>query len=172
LSDLFSSLLIRDANLGDLPTIVEFNRRLALETEAKVLDLSVLAAGVSCALTDPQRLRYWVAELGSPANLVGQAAITREWSDWRNGWLWWLQSVYIALPYRGQGVFRAIYDHIRQDARSNSDVIGLRLYVEDANQQAQSTYHALGMKPGGYSVYEELWTERFQDRSGAIARES
>ena len=92
--------------------------------------------------------------------MVGQAAITREWSDWRNGWVWWLQSVYVAQPDRGRGVFRALFQHIQQQALANPDVIGLRLYVEDANQAAMQTYQSLGMKPGGYSVFELLWLER------------
>jgi GNAT superfamily N-acetyltransferase len=171
LSDPSSTVLIRDAALADRPAIVEFNRCLALETEGKVLDPAVLGLGVDSALANPDRLRYWVAEIGGPSNLVGQAAITREWTDWRNGWLWWLQSVYVAKPFRGRGVFRTIYHHIRQQARSHSDVIGLRLYVEDSNQQAHSTYRALGMTPGGYSVYEELWVERFQGREDVIAGE-
>jgi GNAT superfamily N-acetyltransferase len=154
--------LIRDASPVDAPVIVEFNRRLALETEGKVLDLAVLASGVASALSGPERLRYWVAEIGGQSNLVGQAAITYEWSDWRNGWLWWLQSVYVAQPYRSKGVFRAIYHHIRQEALARADVLGLRLYVEDSNQQARSTYESLGMKPGGYSVYEEIWLDRFR----------
>jgi GNAT superfamily N-acetyltransferase len=161
LSDPFSKLLIRDAVLADRPSIVEFNRCLALETERKVLDEAILFSGVSRALADPERLRYWVAELGNPADVVGQAAITREWSDWRDGWLWWFQSVYVAQAFRGCGVFRALYRHIEQEARRNPDVIGLRLYVEDSNQPAQRTYQALGMKPGGYSVFESLWVERF-----------
>jgi GNAT superfamily N-acetyltransferase len=171
LSDPSPTILIRDAGLADGPAIVEFNRCLALETERKVLDRAVLGPGVDSALADPERLRYWVAEIGSPPNVVGQAAITREWTDWRNGWLWWLQSVYVALPYRGRGVFRAIYRHIRQQAHAQPEVIGLRLYVEDSNQQAHSTYRALGMTPGGYSVYEELWVERFQRRVDVIAGE-
>jgi len=81
-------------------------------------------------LADPERLRYWVAELGGSGSVVGQAAISREWSDWRDGWIWWLQSVYVAQPYRGCGVFRAIYQHIEQEARGNPEVIGLRLYVK------------------------------------------
>ncbi len=95
---------------------------------------------------------------------VGQAAITREWSDWRNGWIWWLQSVYVSPPVRGQGIFRAIYQQIRHEARAERDVIGLRLYVEDSNRPAQRTYQALGMSPGNYSVYQELWLERFGPR--------
>ena len=91
--------------------------------------------------------------------LIGQAAITREWSDWRNGWVWWLQSVYIHTDFRGQGVFKALYRHIREQALAASDVIGLRLYVENRNLSAQRTYQALGMKPGGYSVLEDLWIQ-------------
>jgi GNAT superfamily N-acetyltransferase len=148
---------IRPACPADLPVIVEFNRRLALETEAKVLEPAVLAAGVTLALADPERLRYWVAEVPGEAQPVGQAAITREWSDWRKGWIWWLQSVYVARPFRGRGIFRALYHQIRAEAQVLPEVIGLRLYVEDSNEPARRTYQALGMKPGGYSVYEELW---------------
>jgi GNAT superfamily N-acetyltransferase len=148
---------VRPAGPADLAAIVAFNRLLALETESKVLDPATLEAGVAIALADPDRLRYWVAELDGAPHPVGQAAVTREWSDWRTGWIWWFQSVYVAAPFRGRGVFRTLYHHIRDEARSLPDVIGLRLYVEDANGPAQKTYLALGMKPGGYSVYEDLW---------------
>jgi GNAT superfamily N-acetyltransferase len=154
---------VRPAVPADLATIVEFNRLLALETESKHLDPAVLEAGVGCALADPDRLRYWVAEIDGESQPVGQAAVTREWSDWRMGWIWWLQSVYVAAPARGRGVFRALYEHIRDEARSRTDVIGLRLYVEDSNGPAQETYKALGMKPGGYSVYEDLWIPGFTE---------
>jgi GNAT superfamily N-acetyltransferase len=153
-------VLIRDARLADGPIIVEFNRRLAVETEKKILDPAVLEAGVARALADPDRLRYWIAEIDSPPRVVGQAAITREWTDWRNGWLWWLQSVYVAQPDRGCGVFRALFQHIQNEAWADPHVIGLRLYVEDSNHTAMRTYRSLGMKPGGYSVYELLWLER------------
>jgi len=152
--------MIRAAGPPDRPAIAEFNRLLALETERKVLDPAVLDRGVAVALADPDRLRYWVAEIGDPAQLAGQAAVTREWSDWRNGWLWWLQSVYIAAPFRGRGIFRALFRHIRDEACANPDVIGLRLYVEDSNAPAQRTYQSLGMKPAPYSVYEHLWLDR------------
>jgi GNAT superfamily N-acetyltransferase len=148
---------IRPAVADDLAIIVEYNRLLALETESKTLDRATLEAGVACALADPDRLRYWVAEVDGQVQPVGQAAVTREWSDWRMGWIWWFQSVYVAAPFRGRGVFRSLYRHIRDEARSLPDVIGLRLYVEDANEPAQKTYRALGMKPGGYSVYQDLW---------------
>jgi GNAT superfamily N-acetyltransferase len=154
--------LIRDAVPADRPTIVEFNRLLAVETEHTVLDPAILDRGVARALAEPDRLRYWVAELPSADGnrLVGQSAITREWSDWRNGWIWWLQSVYIHADFRGRGIFKALYRHICSQAQAASDVIGLRLYVEDRNLRAQQTYQALGMKPGGYSVLEELWLHR------------
>ena len=153
-------LLIRDAVAADRPVIVEFNRLLAVETEHKVLDPAILDQGVARALAEPDRLRYWVAELSSDKGnrVIGQTAITREWSDWRNGWIWWLQSVYIQADFRGQGVFKALYRHIYQEALApSSNVIGLRLYVENSNLRAQQTYQSLGMKPGGYSVLEELW---------------
>jgi GNAT superfamily N-acetyltransferase len=155
-------LLIRDARDTDRSTIVEFNRRLAIETENKVLDPKILDVGVARALAEPDRLRYWVAVVREPGGerTVGQTAVTREWSDWRNGWVWWLQSVYVARESRGQGVFKALYRHIYNEALATSNVIGLRLYVENGNHRAQQTYQALGMKPGGYSVLEELWLDR------------
>jgi GNAT superfamily N-acetyltransferase len=146
---------IRAARRGDRAAIVAFNLALALETESKVLDPVVLGRGVERALADPDRLRYWVAE--AEGVVVGQAAVTREWSDWRDGWIWWFQSVYVVPDRRRRGVFRALFETIRAEARSAGDVIGLRLYVENANHRAHRTYEALGLKPGGYHVYEDLW---------------
>jgi GNAT superfamily N-acetyltransferase len=153
--------LIRDAVPDDLPAIVEFNRLLALETENKVLEPAILERGVAKALSEPDRLRYWVAEIrdGVETRVIGQTAITREWSDWRNGWLWWLQSVYIAHDFRGRGIFKALYRHIYEQALADN-VIGLRLYVEKGNLPAQQTYQALGMKPSGFFVLEDLWLHR------------
>jgi GNAT superfamily N-acetyltransferase len=153
-------VIVRPARPSDRPTIVEFNRLLAIETERKVLDPETLDVGVARALAEPDRLRYWVAELGEPVRIAGQAAVTREWSDWRNGWLWWLQSVYVAARDRGQGVFTALFRRIREEAFAQPDVIGLRLYVENANAPAQRTYQALGMNPAPYAVYEDLWINR------------
>ena len=150
---------IRPAAPGDLPEIVAFNLALALETEGKALVPAVVERGVAAALADPDRLRYWVADSGG--RLEGQAAVTREWTDWRSGWLWWFQSVYVRPDSRRLGLFRALHAHIRQAAQSAGDVVGLRLYVEDHNARAQETYRTLGMVPGGYQVFEELWPERF-----------
>ncbi len=151
---------IREARPEDLDVIVDFNARLAQETEGKALDRAILARGVAVGLADADRLRYWVAEVSAdpgPARVIGQAAITREWSDWRAGWIWWFQSVYVHPDHRAGGVFRALHAAIRSVARQSPDVIGLRLYVEVDNQRAQQVYRALGMKPGGYQVYEDLW---------------
>jgi GNAT superfamily N-acetyltransferase len=121
---------------------------------------------VDAALADPdRRLRYWVAESEPGGRVVGQAAISREWSDWRDGWLWWFQSVYVHPEARGRGVFRSLFGHVRALALASPDVIGLRLYVEDANRRAQRVYEALGMRPGGYHVYEELWIAGRPDAS-------
>jgi GNAT superfamily N-acetyltransferase len=85
---------------------------------------------------------------------VGTLMFTREWSDWRNGDWWWIQSVYVAPEHRRQGVYRALYRHVEQLARATPDVIGLRLYVERDNQRAQQTYTALGMVDAGYRIFE------------------
>jgi GNAT superfamily N-acetyltransferase len=153
--------IVRDARPADHPSIVDFNSRLAFETEGKTLDPAVLSAGVASALADPDRLRYWVAEEGPSGRIVGQAAITREWTDWRNGWLWWYQSVYVLPEFRNRGVFRTLHLHIRSLALEAPDVMGLRLYVEKENHRAQQTYQNLGLRPGGYLVFEEIWPGRF-----------
>jgi GNAT superfamily N-acetyltransferase len=151
-----ADLSIRDARPDDLDVIIDYNARLALETEGKELDPEILRRGVMVALNEPDRLRYWVAE-DEGGIVVGQAAITREWSDWRAGWIWWFQSVYVHPDFRGRGAFRALYARVRSIARATPDVIGLRLYVEVHNDRAQAVYRSLGMKPGGYDVYEDLW---------------
>lgn len=151
---------IRDAGLDDLDVVIEYNAALARETEGKELPAETLRRGVATALAEPERLRYWVAEAlneGQGSRVIGQVATTREWSDWRDGWIWWFQSVYVHPDHRGQGIFRALYAHVREIAWKNPDVIGLRLYVEVNNDRAQAVYRSLGMKPGGYDVYEDLW---------------
>jgi GNAT superfamily N-acetyltransferase len=157
--DATPTIQIRPARPDDRNRIVAFNARLAEETESKMLDRPVLERGVESALAEPDRLRYWIAE--RDGQIAGQAAITREWSDWRNGWIWWLQSVYVDAPHRGSGVFRCLYEQIRSEALREPGVIGLRLYVEHGNRRAQDAYRRLGMSPGGYEVFEELWLDRF-----------
>lgn len=151
-----AELSIRSAALGDLPTLVDFNTRLAWETEHKRLDADTIARGVRRALSQPALCRYFVAERSG--QIVGQAMITIELTDWRDGVLWWLQSVYVAESSRGGGVFRALFDHIRCLAESDPEVRGLRLYVERENEQARRVYEQLGLAPSGHLVYERDWS--------------
>jgi GNAT superfamily N-acetyltransferase len=147
---------VRSAVPSDLPTIVDFNVRLAWETEHKRLDGPTIERGVRRALSEPALCRYFVAERAG--DIVGQAMITIELTDWRDGVLWWLQSVYVAELHRGAGVFRAIFRHIQSLAKSDADVRGLRLYVERENERAQRVYEQLGMQPSGHLVYERDWS--------------
>jgi len=151
-----AELLIRAAKLSDLPTIVDFNCRLAWETEHKRLDAAIITRGVQRALTQPQMCHYFVAE--SSGQVVGQAMVTFELTDWRDGVLWWFQSVYVAESSRGHGVFRTLFDHILGLAQADPEVRGLRLYVERENGRAQRVYEQLGMVPSGHVVYERDWS--------------
>jgi GNAT superfamily N-acetyltransferase len=137
---------------ADAPVIVEFNERLAQESEGKTLDSEVIAAGVRAGLADPRKALYFVAE--AEGSVVGQMMITFEWSDWRNGWVWWIQSVYVRADFRRRGVFRALYEHVAGLARQDPEVIGLRLYVERDNHAAQQTYLRMGMEWTSYLVLE------------------
>jgi len=156
MSHIETSCVIRDAEPADTETVVEFNRLLALETEEKVLDPDPLRRGVRRALEHPGLCRYFLA--GQDGRIIGQAMITYEWSDWRDGMFWWLQSVYVTADYRRQGVFSALYRHIASLARATPQVCGLRLYVEENNDRARATYGRLGMAEAGYLVYEADWS--------------
>ncbi len=150
-----TSILVRDATPSDVSIIVEYNARMAGETEGKRLDEAVLSRGVRRALDDPSRGRYLIAQIeGEP---VGQMLVTREWSDWRDGWFWWIQSVYVVSDFRRRGVYRGLYVHLYEEAKATSDVCGLRLYVERENQTAMKTYESLGMVDAGYRLYETVW---------------
>jgi len=145
---------VRPGISGDAGAIAQFNARMALETEDLRLDPDVVLAGVRQALADPQKARYFVAEIDG--RIVGQLMLTREWSDWRNGDIWWIQSVYVEADARGRGVFAAMYRHVEALARSEG-AVGLRLYVERANAGAQKTYHRLGMTMTHYNVMEQIF---------------
>src|SRR5262249_17483274 len=145
---------VRRATPMDAGVVANFNCRLAMESEGKTLDPNPLAAGVAAGLADPKKALYFVAE--ADGVIVGQTMVTFEWSDWRNGWSWWMQSVYVVAEARRQGVFSALYRHVVETARCDGEVIGLRLYVEDNNQPAQQTYYNLGMRRAGYFVLEKI----------------
>ncbi len=144
------AITVRTATRNDIDIIVAFNDGLARETENKMLDLEVVRAGVKNFLSEPSRGCYFLAESGR--DVVGQIMITYEWSDWRNGNFWWLQSVYVASTARGTGVFSDILAHIRSLAEADPAVCGIRLYVDKDNRAAQSTYRARGFEFSNYEV--------------------
>lgn len=146
-------ILIRPARAADAADIARFNAAMALETEHKVLEPATIRAGVEAVLAEARHGFYLVAEIGNAA--VGCLMITYEWSDWRNGQWWWLQSVYVAPQARRAGIFRAMYTRVEQQLLETPGVIGLRLYVEKDNVHALGTYAALGMYDTGYRLYEK-----------------
>jgi ribosomal protein S18 acetylase RimI-like enzyme len=144
---------IRQADLSDAGRVIDFNARLAEETEHRKLDRLVLDDGVRAALSDSSKPVYFLAEIDG--RVVGQLMITHEWSDWRNGDIWWIQSVYVDPDFRRRGVFKALYEHVREQARK-SGAAGIRLYVERNNLNAQRTYENLGMSMTKYLVMEDI----------------
>ncbi len=147
-------LTIRRATLADVNVLVEFNAALAWETEHKRLRPEVLTAGVRAVFDEPTRGFYTVATDANGA-IVGQMMVTFEWSDWRNGWFWWVQSVYVRSDARRGGVFRSLYREVQNQAAADRTVIGIRLYVEHENARARKTYAALGMTETTYGLMEE-----------------
>ena len=145
---------IRQTTAADAPVLVEFNCAMALETEGKELLPEVIGAGVRALLANPAAGFYVVAE--SEGRVVGALLITKEWSDWRNGTFWWIQSVYVRPELRRQGVYKSLYRHVQAMAANDPGVCGFRLYVERENTRAQATYLSLGMKETHYRVFEEL----------------
>lgn len=146
-------LHVRPATPGDLDTIVLGNMKLAEESENVRLDETTLRPGITALLEGRAPGVYWVAELDG--QVVGQLLITYEWSDWRNNWFWWIQSVYILPEFRGRSIYRAMYAFVKQLAEKRGGVCGFRLYVEKENVHAQKVYEQLGMHESHYLAYEE-----------------
>jgi len=153
---------IREARPADGRTIAVFNALMAEETEGRTLDPDLIGPGVKGLLDDETRGRYWVAESGG--EIIGQVMVTYEWSDWRNGNIWWIQSVYVPVAWRRKGVFTALYRHVESVAAAETGVIGLRLYVEENNTRAQQTYEALGMTRPSYLVMERMLNKEAKRR--------
>lgn len=158
---------IRPAEDSDVDWLVACAIAMAWETERKRLDPATLRAGIAAGLADVAKARYFVATLDTSVEAnetlavpVGTLMLTGEWSDWRNGDWWWIQSVYVPPQHRRKGVYRALYRHVEQQARENEGVIGLRLYVEKENAVAQRTYESLGMSDSGYLLYQDWFAER------------
>lgn len=150
-----SELTIRPGRVGDEAVIASFQCAMALETEDKGLDAAIVERAVRRALEDPARGEYLVAE--KDGAVVGSLMLTREWSDWRDAWWVWIQSVYVAQEARRQGVYRALYDAVKARVDRAPDELGIRLYVESENVPAQRTYEGLGMEPSTYRFYEAHW---------------
>lgn len=148
------SIKIRRAQPNDARNIANFNQAMALETENKELIPKVILAGVNSLLNNPSQGFYIVAE--TDTKVVACLMITTEWSDWRNGLFWWVQSVFVMPDYRRRGIYRRMYEFIKELANNDPNVCGFRLYVEQNNTRAQETYMALGMTQSPYHLFEEL----------------
>lgn len=144
---------IRTAQPADIDSLIDFNQKMALETEGKHLDSGVLRSGVEAVFDDEGKGFYVVSD--DAGSIVGGLMITFEWSDWRNRWFWWIQSVYIVPDARGKGIYRQMYDFVKEKAIENGNVCGFRLYVEKDNLSAQGVYGSVGMKSSAYLMYEE-----------------
>ena len=149
-------LNIRLARPEDAATIASFSAAMALETEGRRLDLDRLYDGTIALLEFPDRGFFMVAELAQADDrqLLGQLMITYEWSDWRNGAFWWIQSVYVAPAWRRQSVFRRMHETVMATAKTSPNVCGIRLYVEESNGAAQAVYRKLGLTPSSYAIFE------------------
>jgi GNAT superfamily N-acetyltransferase len=140
----------RGGRRDDANAIVDFQQAMAHETEEVTLDRDVVTRGVQAVFDDPSRGRYFVAE--AEGRVVASLLITYEWSDWRNGVVWWIQSVYVVPEFRKRGVYAGLYEHVRQTA--DASVKGIRLYVDRRNKPAQEVYRRLGMDGDHYLVFE------------------
>jgi GNAT superfamily N-acetyltransferase len=147
-----TDLTVRAATAADVEQLARWAEAMAWETEHKRLDPATIRRGISEGVADPSRARYFIAEREGIA--AGTLMLTTEWSDWRCGWWWWIQSVYVPPEARRGGVLRALYAHVHAEAVATGGVCGLRLYVERDNVNAQKTYEALGMEDAGYRMFE------------------
>lgn len=145
-------MTVRNATTKDIPTIILFQQKMAWETEGIHLDPSVLTEGVKNIFQDVNRGEYYVADENE--TVVGSLMTTYEWSDWRNGTVLWIQSVYIDKGHRGKGIYKKMYEHIQQIVKKSPDLRGIRLYVDKTNESAQRVYEKLGMNGEHYQVFE------------------
>lgn len=147
-------MIIRKAGLSDLETLVDFQFKMAMESENLQLDKTVLTEGIQSVLTDHNKGTIYVTE--DNGILVGTLMITLEWSDWRNGWVWWIMSLYVIPAYRRKGVFKQMYRYIQELVKQDDNVKGIRLYVDKTNTRAQKVYDSIGMCGEHYTTYEWL----------------
>lgn len=152
-----NSFIVRPARESDLETILQYSTAMAKETEGRPLDTTTLRAGIIALMRSPKHGSFILAERACEGRQspVGQLMITYEWSDWRNGEFWWVQSVYVHPAWRRQGVYRAMHRYILDQAKQQTNICGIRLYVERNNPTAQTVYQRMGLSPTGYLVYEQ-----------------
>ena len=148
-------IVVRQATLDDSTILSQFNMSMAEETEGRQLDQTTVNAGVKQLLRDSRQGFYLMAEVGGSAR--GSLMITYEWSDWRNGLFWWIQSVYVVPAARRSGVFTALYQYVKKMAQDDEAACGLRLYMEKDNLPARAVYMAMGMDTTPYQVFEDLF---------------
>jgi RimJ/RimL family protein N-acetyltransferase len=149
-----SAILIRKSEPADIAVIAEFQQQLALETENYHLDISIVKNGIKAMFDDRSLGMYFIAERNG--EIVGCHSITYEWSDWRNGMVWWIQSVYVVKSQRKHGIFKAMFDNLKEFVQKDPGIVGLRLYVDKTNLRAQEVYQKMGMNGEHYSVFEMM----------------
>jgi ribosomal protein S18 acetylase RimI-like enzyme len=143
---------IRKADIDDVEIITSFQIKMALETENLELDKKTVKKGVTSVFKNKNKGQYYVAEENN--KIIGSLLVTPEWSDWRNGTILWIQSTYVTPVYRRKGVFKYMYNHLKKQVKKSDNLLGLRLYVDKTNQNAQKTYEKLGMNDEHYKTYE------------------
>jgi GNAT superfamily N-acetyltransferase len=149
-----NDILIRKARPEEAEIIAGFNQAMAMETEGKRLDDAIINPGVRAMFDHPQRGFYMIAE--SDRQAIASLMVTYEWSDWRNGMFWWIQSVYVRQDFRRQGIYRQMYELLKQMAKAEDGVCGFRLYAETENHTAHATYKSVGMDACPYQMFEQL----------------
>jgi GNAT superfamily N-acetyltransferase len=142
----------REATPADADAILEFQIAMARETEGMELERAITARGVHAVFADPSKGRYFVAE--AEGRVVASLMITYEWSDWRNGTVWWIQSVYVVPEMRKRGIYAGLYEHVKAMVEAEPAIRGIRLYVDNRNEAAQQVYARLGMEGEHYRVFE------------------
>lgn len=145
-------LIITKGQTEDIEVIAQFQVDMAMESEGTLLDIETVTKGVTAAINDGNKGCYYIARVDGEA--VGSLMLTREWSDWNNGWYWWIQSVYVAPEYRRQGIYKSMYQTVCEDAMQQN-VAQIRLYVDKTNIRGQKVYASLGMQESHYLIYEK-----------------
>lgn len=146
------NFVVSRGEVCDIDSIVQFQADMAMESEGCVLNKEKVTKGVTAAMLDDSKGIYWVAK--TDERTIGSLMITREWSDWNNEWYWWIQSVYVTPEYRKQGVYKAMYQKVKDAAKENN-VSQIRLYADRTNHSAQKAYQSLGMHESHYLMFEE-----------------